>query len=183
MHVRGPHYIGIAPIADGGLPTSAWSRRRPRRASRDPAGLLERAAGGGSRARRARVGARACHRAVVLGPLAVDARAAGAPGLLLAGDAAGFIDPMTGDGLRFAIARRRARRGRAALAALDDPAIDAAARLAEARARAFGTKYGVNRLLRRLVGTPRRVSVMAISARVAPGILRQMIRYAGDVAA
>jgi hypothetical protein len=55
--------------------------------------------------------------------------------------------------------------------------------LAEARARAFGTKYGVNRLLRRLVGTPRRVSVMAISARMAPGILRQMIRYAGDVAA
>ena len=29
--------------------------------------------------------------------------AAGCPGLLLAGDAAGFIDPMTGDGLRFAL--------------------------------------------------------------------------------
>ena len=38
----------------------------------------------------------------VLGPLAVEATVAGAPGLLLAGDAAGFIDPMTGDGLRFA---------------------------------------------------------------------------------
>jgi len=25
------------------------------------------------------------------------------PGLLLAGDAAGFIDPITGDGLRFAV--------------------------------------------------------------------------------
>jgi hypothetical protein len=57
------------------------------------------------------------------------------------------------------------------------------AALAAARARAFGTKYGVNRLLRRLIGTPRRVSVLAIGARVAPGILRQMIRYAGDVAA
>ncbi len=40
----------------------------------------------------------------VLGPMAVDARAVGVPGLLLAGDAAGFIDPMTGDGLRFALA-------------------------------------------------------------------------------
>ena len=29
------------------------------------------------------------------------------PGLLLAGDAAGFIDPMTGDGLRFAFAGAR----------------------------------------------------------------------------
>ena len=39
----------------------------------------------------------------ILGPLAVDAAAAGVPGLLLAGDAAGFVDPMTGDGLRFAL--------------------------------------------------------------------------------
>ena len=36
-----------------------------------------------------------------LGPLAVESSAAGVPGLLLAGDSAGFIDPMTGDGLRF----------------------------------------------------------------------------------
>jgi len=122
------------------------------------------------------------HDVRVLGPLACEARAVGVEGALLAGDAAGFVDPMTGDGLRFAI-RGAELAADEALAALDDPAIDAAARLAEARARAFGTKYGVNRLLRRLVGTPRRVSVMAISARVAPGILRQMIRYAGDVAA
>ena len=40
----------------------------------------------------------------MLGPMAVDADAAGEPGLLLAGDAAGFIDPMTGDGLRLALA-------------------------------------------------------------------------------
>src|SRR5438093_4618856 len=38
-----------------------------------------------------------------LGPLAVESRRVGIRGLLLAGDAAGFIDPMTGDGLRFAI--------------------------------------------------------------------------------
>ncbi len=118
----------------------------------------------------------------ILGPLAVDVRAAGVPGLLLAGDAAGFVDPMTGDGLRFAL-RGAELAAEVALAALEDPALDAAARLAEARTAAFGTKYGVNRLLRRLIGTPRRVSVMAISARMAPGLLRQMIRYAGDVAA
>ena len=43
--------------------------------------------------------------AVVLGPLAVDVPdpAAIPDGLLLAGDAGGFVDPMTGDGLRFAI--------------------------------------------------------------------------------
>ncbi len=47
--------------------------------------------------------ARAAAAPVMLGPMAVDASAAGEPGLLLAGDAAGFIDPMTGDGLRFAL--------------------------------------------------------------------------------
>ncbi len=42
---------------------------------------------------------------MVLGPLAVDrvAEAEVPEGLLVAGDAAGFVDPMTGDGLRFAV--------------------------------------------------------------------------------
>ena len=181
MHVRGPHYIGVAPIGDGGL-ANVCLVTPEREGVAAPAGLLERHLAAdpvlGPRASRAR----RVTAPSILGPLAVDARAAGAPGLLLAGDAAGFVDPMTGDGLRFAM-RGAELAAEVALAALDDPGIDAAARLAQARARAFGTKYGVNRLLRRLVGTPRRVSVMAISARIAPGILRQMIRYAGDVAA
>ena len=181
MHVRGPHYIGVAPIGDAGL-ANVCLVTPAREGFADPARLLERHVAAdpvlGPRAGNARrVTAPA-----ILGPLAVDARAAGVPGLLLAGDAAGFVDPMTGDGLRFAM-RGAELAADAALAALEDPGIDSAALLADARARAFGTKYGVNRLLRRLVGTPRRVSVMAISARVAPGILRQMIRYAGDVAA
>ena len=181
MHVRGPHYIGVSPIGDRGL-ANVCLVTPERDGFADPARLLERHLAAdpvlGPRAARARrVTAPA-----IIGPLAVDAHAAGVPGLLLAGDAAGFIDPMTGDGLRFAL-RGAELAVDVALAALEDPGLDAAARLAAARARAFGTKYGVNRLLRRLVGTPRRVSVMAISARVAPGILRRMIRYAGDVAA
>src|SRR4029453_5804829 len=40
---------------------------------------------------------------VTLGPLAVDARAVGAPGLLLAGDAAGFVDPKRGAGIHIAL--------------------------------------------------------------------------------
>ena len=48
-------------------------------------------------------GARLVGPPVVLGPLAVEVRDTGFDGLILAGDAAGFIDPMTGDGLRFAV--------------------------------------------------------------------------------
>jgi menaquinone-9 beta-reductase len=181
MHVRGPHYIGVSPIGDGGL-ANVCLVTPAREGFADPARLLERHLAAdpvlGPRA----TGARRVTAPAILGPLAVDAHAAGVPGLLLAGDAAGFVDPMTGDGLRFAL-RGAELAIDVALAALQDPGLDAAARLAAVRAQAFGTKYGVNRLLRRLVGTPRRVSVMAISARVAPGILRRMIRYAGDVAA
>ena len=181
LHGRGPHYIGVAPVGGAGLANVCLVT--PERAGfADPGRLLDARLAAdpllGPRAARARrVTAPA-----ILGPLATDARAAGLPGLLLAGDAAGFVDPITGDGLRFAL-RGGELAADAALAALEHEDVDAVAALAAARARAFGTKYGVNRLQRRLVGTPRRVSALAIGARVAPGILRQMIRYAGDVAA
>jgi flavin-dependent dehydrogenase len=181
MHVRGPHYIGVSPIGGDGLANICLVT--PDRAGfADPARLLERHLAADPVLGPRSGAARRVTAPAILGPLAVDATAAGVPGLLLAGDAAGFVDPMTGDGLRFAL-RGAELAADVALAALEDPALDAAGRLAEARTQAFGTKYGVNRLLRRLVGTPRRVSVMAISARFAPGILRHMIRYAGDVAA
>jgi flavin-dependent dehydrogenase len=181
MHVRGPHYIGVSPVGEGGLANVCLVT--PERAGfADPARLLDERLEADLMLGPRAGAVRRVTPASVLGPLAVDVRAAGLPGLLLAGDAAGFVDPMTGDGLRFAM-RGAELAADVALALLEDASIDAPARLAEARARAFGTKYRVNRLLRRLVGTPRRVSAMAISARVAPGILRRMIRYAGDVAA
>jgi flavin-dependent dehydrogenase len=181
MHVRGPHYIGVSPIGDAGLANICLVTPE-REGFADPARLLDdRIAADPVLGPRAR-GARRVTAPAILGPLATDARCAGLPGLLLAGDAAGFVDPITGDGLRFAM-RGAELAADAALVVLEDDRVDAPAQLAAARARAFGTKYGVNRLLRRLIGTPRRVSALAIGARVAPGILRRMIRYAGDVAA
>jgi flavin-dependent dehydrogenase len=118
----------------------------------------------------------------VLGPMAVDTRIAGVPGLLLAGDAAGFIDPMTGDGLTFAL------RG-AELAA--EVTLDvlagrlerqrAASELATRRRAAFAAKWRFNRALRRLVSSPLGVRGAAAAARLSPTVFRAMIRYAGDV--
>ena len=97
-----------------------------------------------------------------------------------------YLDPRvgfsTGDGLRFAM-RGAELAADVALEALEHPEIDAPARLAAARAQAFGTKLGVNRVLRRLVASARCVNAMGAAARMAPGVLRGMIRYAGDVAA
>jgi flavin-dependent dehydrogenase len=100
----------------------------------------------------------------------------------LAGDAAGFIDPITGDGLTFAL--RGAEM--AAEVAIDvlagkTPAESAVDELTRRRREAFAAKWRVNRSLRRLVASPYAVSVAAGAARIAPGIFQAVIRYAGDV--
>jgi flavin-dependent dehydrogenase len=117
----------------------------------------------------------------VLGPMAVDTRAAGEPGLLLAGDAAGFIDPMTGDGLRFALAGAELA-ATVALAVLAGrtPIDRAHLDLAAKRRAAFGHKWRFNRVLRWLVSSPAGVSAAATLAGVAPVIFENIIRYAGD---
>jgi flavin-dependent dehydrogenase len=116
----------------------------------------------------------------VLGPLAVNARAAGADGLLLAGDAAGFVDPMTGDGLHLAMQG-------AALAAEETLRVletgdfaGAPARLARARQRTLGAKLRFNRAVRWLVVRPAAVELASLGARIAPGVIRRAVRYAGD---
>jgi 2-polyprenyl-6-methoxyphenol hydroxylase-like FAD-dependent oxidoreductase len=118
----------------------------------------------------------------VLGPLAVDVRAQGAAGLLLAGDAAGFVDPMTGDGLRLAMtsAVLAAREALATLTTGD--VVGAPDRLAAARRRALGGKLRFNRAVRRLVDLPWLLDLAGWSATVAPGFVRRAVRYAGDAA-
>ena len=116
---------------------------------------------------------------VVLGPLAVGEVARTMDGLLLAGDAAGFIDPMTGDGLRFAI-----RGGElAALSALDALACGwtgVHAKLSRARQRDFGAKWRFDRILRAVVSSPVGVAVAAKGAKVAPAFIRALAARAGD---
>ncbi len=185
MHVRRGHYIGVAPMPDGVanvclvVPHAAgeggW---------RDAAAQLTMslARDAGLKARFA--SARLTGAPSVLGPMAVDAASCGVPGLLLAGDAAGFIDPMTGDGLTFAFRGAEL----AAAVALETlagrfPPDEAPVLLGRRRRDAFATKWRFNRSLRRLVASPRAVSGAAVIARQWPRVFERMIRYAGDVTA
>ena len=126
-------------------------------------------------------GARLVESPHVLGPMAVDASAAGRPGLLLAGDAAGLIDPITGDGLRFALMGAAL----AAAVALDvlSGRLDhgaAVVQLSAQRRRAFAAKWRFNRALRTLVASAHAVTAAAAAARVIPSAFEAVIRYAGD---
>jgi flavin-dependent dehydrogenase len=180
MHVRCGHYIGVAPIP-GGLtnvclvkPSGAGDAELG-----DPAALLTRALAHDPLLRDRAAGARLTGPPVVLGPLAVDVRDGSMDGLLLAGDAAGFIDPMTGDGLRFATHGGELAAA-AALQALGHGWVGVHARLAADRRHAFGGKWRFNRALRALVASPRLVDAAALGARLAPGVLHAVIARAGD---
>jgi flavin-dependent dehydrogenase len=99
--------------------------------------------------------------------------------LLLAGDAAGFVDPMTGDGLRFALHGGEL----AAEAALAELATGRPAHvwLGGALRREFASKWRLNRALRSLVASPRGIRLAAAVAARWPAPFRWLIDSAGDV--
>jgi flavin-dependent dehydrogenase len=183
MHVRHGHYIGVAPLPRGlanaclVVPHDAgretWRDARAKLSSTLAADPIL-----GPRFAQARM----VDAPTVLGPMAVDVPVPGAPGLILAGDAAGFIDPMTGDGLTFAL-RGSVLAAHTAMSVLSGklPLEHAARRLAADRQRAFAAKWRFNRSLRRVVASPHSVTGAAFAARLVPSVFQAMIRYAGDV--
>jgi flavin-dependent dehydrogenase len=176
MHVRTRCYIGLAPLA-GGL-TNACVVTDDRASLRNPDVLVQSLHDDPQiRARFER--ADLVTGPLLLGPLAVDVKAAGMPGMLLAGDAAGFIDPMTGDGVRFAF-RGGELAALEALRALAGGWQDAHQRLASARRTEFGAKWRFNRMLRSVAASPRAILAASHLSRVSPALLQYAVRYAGD---
>ena len=181
MHIRNDGYIGLAPLGGGVTNVCVVRELSGFRAQRiEPEAVVGEAVKSDPMLRERFVRARQVSDVVSLGPLAVDARSAGARGLLLAGDAAGFIDPMTGDGLRFAM-----RGGElAAEAALRELASGEAAHhsLAVARQREFGAKWRLNRSLRSLASSPRRLRTAAAVASWWSGPFERLIAIVSDCA-
>jgi flavin-dependent dehydrogenase len=166
MHVRDRHYLGVAPTADG-------------RANACLVQAFTQGAGGWpspDALLRARLAADP-----LLGPRFATATAATRAGLLLLGDAAGFIDPMTGDGIRLALTSAEVAAATAA-AVLGGRIQPSSAHLSYAKALAarVGWKRTFNRAMRGLVSSPRSVTMAARGATLWPGVLRAAIRYAGD---
>jgi menaquinone-9 beta-reductase len=178
MHVRPRRYIGVAPLP-GGL-ANVCLVTPERRGFDRPAELLEGVVARDPLLSARFASARRVTAPISLGPLAVDAVSAGMPGLLLAGDAAGFVDPMTGDGMRFAV-QGAMLAADAALRFLEEPHLRPHARLLHERRRQFATKLRFNRALRALVGSTTGVRAGAVVATVTPALLRRIVAAAGDV--
>ena len=180
MHIRRGRYIGVAPLPGGVTNVCLVRPSQPAdNALRDPESLLrsELACDPMLADRFAR--ARLVARPAVLGPLAVDPAGQPMRGLLLAGDAAGFVDPMTGDGLRFAVCGGEMA-AEAACRALQHGWENVQAGLILARQREFAAKWRFNRALRATVSSPAAVRFGGFILSAAPGIGRAIVRRAGD---
>ena len=183
MHVRAGSYLGIAPVADGRTNVClVVPYAQAQRDVRTPwAAIMAAVAGDVALAPRfAR--ATPASTPIVLGPMAVDVTAPGCPGVLLAGDAAGFIDPMTGDGIRLALhGGVLAAAAAGAVLAGRHSRIEAVIALHAERHAAFATKWRFNRGLRALVGLDPALRVATLAARAWPAPFEAIVRYAADI--
>ena len=117
----------------------------------------------------------------VMGPLAYHVREPRLGGVLLAGDAAGFYDPFTGEGL-FTALRSAELLAEVAHPALtrDDVSAAALAPYAAARRRAFADKARVTRALQLVIAHRRLANAAAHFLRRRPALLATLMGVIGD---
>jgi flavin-dependent dehydrogenase len=178
MHIRGRFYVGVAAVPSG--LTNVCLVTTAREGFDDPGALLRRLVDADWHLADRFTGARLATKPVVIGPLAVESDERRIAGLLVAGDASGFIDPLTGDGLRFAICGGELA-ARAALGALERRTADPQSTLVRMRRRMFARKWRFNRGVRLLVGAEPLVRAAGAAVTIAPSLLRRAISFAGDV--
>ncbi len=180
MHVRSGWYAGVVPVP-GNLLNVCVVVDQPEAGSQ-PLDLIRRCLAKDRELARRFGGREPVAPVSILGPLAVDSRSAGVPGLFTAGDAAGFVDPMTGDGLNLAM--------RGALLAADESMRvletgdwhGAVERLNRRRVTELGPKLRFNRFVRAMTASAVGVHAAGLAALVAPGLVRKLIVEAGDAA-
>jgi flavin-dependent dehydrogenase len=155
MHVgRGGVYCGLGPVG-GGLVSVGLAAPLGSRPAGEPIGrFFERQASALPGVARALAGARRVTPVRGMGPIARRRARVAGPGYLLVGDAAGFLDPFTGEGVYRALrgaelaAEAISRALRTGVAAGDGLAAD----YARARRRAFADKERVTALVQLCLG-------------------------------
>jgi menaquinone-9 beta-reductase len=186
MHV-GPHgYVGVAPLAESCLSVGLVmpmpnGRLGPPRQALEAAlatypRLMASLQSAGYR------GADQLARVRGVGPLAHAVRAQAGPGFALVGDAAGFLDPFTGEGIF------RALRGAEVLAPLADAAlrrrgdqVRIGAAYAQARRTAFRGKERLTALIQAFVHVPRLMNLAVDRLCRRPRLGAQLARVLGDL--
>jgi len=181
MFVTHPGYVGIAPV-DGGLAnvSAVWDLGRAPRVPRDPSAWFEHLVAQVPELAQRLRGARRIGPLLGAGPFASRARHPVGERVLLVGDAAGFFDPFTGDGIRTALVGAELATAVAlhALAA-DRLAARDLAPYAAARRRAFRATWAVERLVGAVVGRPRVLNHLARRLAAHPRLIETLVGVTG----
>jgi geranylgeranyl reductase family protein len=116
-----------------------------------------------------------------IGPLALECRQVAHPGAVLVGDAAGFYDPFTGEGVTLALRTAELAAG-AVDAALGRGSGTLPRLVAYERERSLATrdKFRFNRLLQRLVAWPAAANAIARRLARRPDLADRLVGVAGD---
>jgi flavin-dependent dehydrogenase len=184
MHVADGAYCGIAPLGAGSANVAFVLDPRELQAARgDLPGFYRRTLWARWPALAERLDrARLVEPPRAIGPLAVRCRGAAVDGALLVGDAAGFYDPFTGEGVTLAL-RGAELAAAAALPALERGGTAPLPRLlAYERARRAATrdKFRFNHRLQLAVSWPRAANAIAERLRRRPDLADRLVGIAGD---
>jgi geranylgeranyl reductase family protein len=181
MYVGPRGYCGLAPVGDGWVNVGIVVDVPRRGDGLTAATRFERALAGIPRAARRLAGARRVGPIRGMGPLGRRTRRVAGPGWLLVGDAAGFLDPFTGDGVYEALrgAELAAAVASRALAAGDVSGRGLAA-YARQRHRAFSAKHRLAWLLQGFVHQPSLLAYALRRLERRPATARRLCAALGD---
>ena len=178
MHVIAGGYCGIAPLSPSEANVAfVVDRAEMLPSGGDLAGFYR-----ATLARWPRIAERLSRAALTeppraIGPLALLARRVSVPGAALVGDAAGFYDPFTGEGITLAL------RGAEILADVADAWLRGGSDLREydrRRAEATRDKFRLNRLLQHVVAWPSVANAVAARLARRPDLADRLVGIAGD---
>lgn len=181
MHVTRGGYCGVAPLSPS-LANVAFvlDQSELRAAAGDLEGFYRRSLARWPQLAERLARARLLEPPRAIGPLALEARRVSAPGVLLVGDAAGFYDPFTGEGVTLAL-RSAELAAQVASQALRLPAgVSDLREYDRRRHAATRDKFLLNRLLQRIIAWPCASNAMARRLARKPDLADRLVGIAGD---